>query len=111
VPGELHIDADPVRIREVLLNLLTNAVEHAPRVWVSAEARPRQLVIRVRDNGSGISAEELPHLFERFRKGPTSRGSGLGLSIARKLVLAHGGTIGVESGEGVGITVTVMLPR
>jgi two-component system sensor histidine kinase BaeS len=113
VPGELRIDADPVRIREVLLNLLSNAVQHAPEVTVSvsAEERPRQLVIRVRDNGSGIPAEELPHLFERFRKGSASRGSGLGLSIARKLVLAHGGTIGVESGEGVGTTVTVTLPR
>jgi two-component system sensor histidine kinase BaeS len=114
LPEELpEIDADPVRIREVLLNLMTNAVQHAPEgtVTVSAESRPRELVIRVRDNGPGIPAEALPHLFERFQKGPRSKGSGLGLSIARKLVLAHGGTIGVESAEGVGTTVTVSLPR
>ena len=108
-----EIDADPVRIREVLLNLLTNAVQHAPEgtVTVSAESRPRELVIRVRDNGPGIPPEALPHLFERFQKGPRSKGSGLGLSIARKLVLAHGGTIDVASAEGVGTAVTVSLPR
>jgi len=114
LPEELpEIDADPVRIREVLLNLLTNAVQHAPdgTVTVSAESRSRELVIRVRDNGPGIPADALPHLFERFQKGPRSKGSGLGLSIARKLVLAHDGTINVESAEGVGTTVTVSLPR
>jgi len=108
-----EIDADPVRIREVLLNLLTNAQQHAPEgeLRVSAEARASAIVIRVSDNGPGIPAEALPHLFERFQKGPRSQGSGLGLSIARKLVLAHGGTIHVESAEGAGTTVTVSLPR
>jgi two-component system sensor histidine kinase BaeS len=111
VPDELRAEADPVRIREVLLNLLSNAVRHAQAVSVSAEASSREIVIRVRDNGSGIPAGELPHVFERFHKSRDSRGSGLGLSIARKLVLAHEGTIGVESEVGVGTTVTVRLPR
>jgi two-component system sensor histidine kinase BaeS len=113
-PEELPpIEADPVRIREVLLNLISNAVEHAPEgtITIAAEARPREIVIRVRDNGPGIPAEELPRIFERFRKGRHSRGSGLGLAIAQKLVLAHRGTIHVESTEGVGTTVTVSLPR
>lgn len=120
VPVTLHlpehlppIDVDPVRIREVLLNLLSNAVEHAPEgtMTLSAEARGRELVIRVRDDGRGIAADELPRLFERFHKGRHSRGSGLGLSIARKLVLAHDGTIDVESAAGSGTTFTVTLPR
>jgi two-component system sensor histidine kinase BaeS len=98
------IQADPVRIREVLLNLLSNAVQYAPegRISIHAVGRPREVVIRVRDDGPGIPAEELPHVFERFRKGRHSRGSGLGLAIAQKLVLAHGGTIEVQSAEGAG---------
>ena len=112
VPPELPtIDVDPVRIREVLLNLLTNATQHGGRVRASAEARSSSIVIKVHDDGPGIPPEALPHLFERFQKGPRSKGSGLGLSIARRLVLAHDGTIDVESAEGKGTTVTVTLPR
>ncbi len=114
VPEELPlVEVDPVRIREVLLNLLFNAVEHAPegRVGVSAAAEGRMIVIRVHDDGGGIPADELPRLFDRFHKGRTSHGSGLGLSIARKLVLAHGGTISVESVAGSGTTFTVSIPR
>jgi signal transduction histidine kinase len=65
----------------------------------------------VRDSGSGISPEDLPHVFERFQKGSDSGGSGLGLAIARKLVLAHSGEIGIESAPGQGTEVTVTLPR
>jgi two-component system sensor histidine kinase BaeS len=111
VPDELPpINVDPLRIREVLLNLLANAVEHAPGGAVSITGRVtgRSLLIRVHDDGPGIPAEELPHVFDRFRKGRTSRGSGLGLSIARRLVQAHDGTIQIESGDGT--TVTVSLP-
>lgn len=109
VPPDLpHVDADPIRIREVLLNLLTNATQHGGAVSVSAEARANEIVIKVHDDGPGIPADALPHLFDRFQKGPRSQGSGLGLSIAQKLVLAHGGTIQVESGQGT--TVTIALP-
>ncbi|HVS00120.1 MAG TPA: HAMP domain-containing sensor histidine kinase [Thermoanaerobaculia bacterium] len=115
VPAELPaIEVDPVRIRQVLLNLLANALRHTPEegvIAVEVEARPQRMLIRVRDNGSGITPEDLPHLFERFQKGSDSRGSGLGLPIARKLVLAHGGEIGVESVLGEGTVVTVALPR
>lgn len=114
IPNELPlILADPMRIREVLLNLLSNAVEHAPEghVSIAAEARGREIVIRVQDDGPGIPPEDLPRLFDRFQKGPHSRGSGLGLSIARRLVIAHGGTIHVDSTVGKGTTVTVSLPR
>jgi two-component system sensor histidine kinase BaeS len=113
LPNELpSVEVDPMRIREVLLNLLANAMQHAPEgdVTIRVEMRARTIMIRVIDDGPGIPADELPRLFERFRKGRASHGSGLGLSIARKLVLAHGGTIAVESAEGVGTTVTVTLP-
>ena len=115
VPAELPaIEVDPVRIRQVLLNLLANALRHTPAegvIAVEVEPRPRQILIHVRDTGSGIAPEDLPRLFERFQKGSDSRGSGLGLPIARKLVLAHGGDIGVESVPGRGTEVTVALPR
>ena len=115
IPTDLPaIEADPVRIRQVLLNLLANALHHTPpegTVSVEAEARSQQILIRVRDSGSGIAPEDLPRVFERFQKGTGSRGSGLGLAIARKLVLAHGGDIGIESELGKGTEVTVSLPR
>lgn len=108
------VEADPVRIRQVLLNLLANAVRHTPpegTVAVEVQDQPRQVLIRVRDTGSGITPEELPRIFERFQKGSDSRGSGLGLAIARKLVLAHGGDISIDSEPGRGTEVTVTLPR
>lgn len=115
VPAELPaIEVDPVRIRQVLLNLLANALRHTPAegvISVQVQALPRRMMIRVRDSGSGIAPEDLPRLFERFQKGSGSRGSGLGLPIARKLVLAHGGDIGIESAPGQGTEATVSLPR
>ncbi|HEX8050647.1 MAG TPA: HAMP domain-containing sensor histidine kinase [Solirubrobacterales bacterium] len=115
VPADLPpLEVDPVRIRQVLLNLLANALRHTPAegvVSVEVQAQPQRMLIRVRDTGSGIAPEDLPHLFERFQKGSDSRGSGLGLPIARKLVLAHGGEIGIESTPGQGTEVTVSLPR
>ena len=115
VPADLPaVVVDPVRIRQVLLNLLANALRYTPAegvVSIEAEARPQRILIRVRDTGSGIAPEDLPHIFERFQKGSDSRGSGLGLAIARKLVLAHGGDIGIESALGKGTEVTVSLPR
>jgi len=115
VPAGLSaIEVDPVRIRQVLLNLLANALRHTPVedvIAVEVQAQPQRMLIRVRDTGSGIAPEDLPRLFERFHKGSGSRGSGLGLPIARKLVLAHGGDIGIESTPGQGTEVTVSLPR
>jgi signal transduction histidine kinase len=115
VPAKLPaVEADPLRIRQVLLNLLANALRHTPaegEVSVEVEARPQRMLIRVRDSGAGIAPEDLPRIFERFQKGSDSRGSGLGLPIARKLVLAHGGDIGIESAPGKGTEVTVSLPR
>jgi signal transduction histidine kinase len=115
VPAELPtLEADPVRLRQVLLNLLANALRHTPEegvITVQVQSQPHQMLIHVRDTGAGIAPEDLPRLFERFQKGSDSRGSGLGLPIARKLVLAHGGDIGIESVPGQGTVVTVSLPR
>lgn len=111
IPAELPlIDVDPVRIREVLLNVLANAVRHSEHVVMRAEVQGRMLVLRVIDTGSGIPADELPRIFERFQKGRDSRGSGLGLAIARDLIRAHAGTIDAASEVGKGTTVTIQLP-
>ncbi|MFL6231750.1 MAG: sensor histidine kinase, partial [Thermoanaerobaculia bacterium] len=113
-PGLPALEADPVRIRQVLLNLLANALRYTPvegAVSVEVETLPKRILVRVRDSGSGIAPEDLPRIFERFQKGSGSGGSGLGLAIARKLVLAHGGDIGIESAPGKGTEVTVSLPR
>jgi nitrogen-specific signal transduction histidine kinase len=90
------------RILPRLHNRSTRAVH--PRRWKGGCSHEQQ-------PGSGIAPEELPRLFERFQKGSDSRGSGRGLPIARELVLAHGGDIGIESAPGKGTEVTVSLPR
>ena len=113
--GLPEIAADPVRIREVLGNLIANALQHTPAggaVTVQAGiADGRQAVeFRVDDTGSGIATEELPFVFERFRKSADSGGAGLGLAISKRLVEAHGGRIGAESEPGRGTTMRFSLP-
>jgi two-component system OmpR family sensor kinase/two-component system sensor histidine kinase BaeS len=108
------VDVDPLRIREVLLNVVSNALRHTPsggRVDVRLSASDAQVEIRVADTGSGISADEVARVFDRFFKGAGSTGSGLGLTIARSLVEAHGGTIRAESRSGAGTTIVIVLPR
>ena len=109
------IDVDPLRIREVLGNLVSNALRHTPvgglvtlRVGAAVGGG---VVIEVRDTGSGMASEELAHAFDRFYRGPRSRGSGLGLSIARGLVSAHGGEIRAASEPGQGTTIAFTVPR
>lgn len=90
-------DVDPARIRQVIGNLLSNSLRHTPsggsvRVTVAAPA-----TITVMDSGEGIPPELLPHVFERFAKGPNSTGSGLGLAIAHDIVQAHGGSIAANN--------------
>jgi signal transduction histidine kinase len=117
-PDEITpIAIDSLRIREVLTNLVANALRYTPRggyvlVRVGSRAGGKDSVeVSVADNGAGIAAEELPHIFDRFYKGAGSSGSGLGLTIARGLVEAHGGTIRAESRPGEGTTIGVNLPR
>jgi signal transduction histidine kinase len=114
VPEEVpSLDLDPVRIREVVANLVTNALRHTPtggRVTVRVRPAPARLELQVVDTGPGIDPAILPHVFDRFVKTPGSGGSGLGLAIARDLVVAHGGAIDVTSPSGGGTTFTVRLP-
>jgi two-component system OmpR family sensor kinase/two-component system sensor histidine kinase BaeS len=107
------VDIDPVRIREVLMNLISNALRHTPeqgRVSVTASVHTSAVVVGVSDTGHGIPADDLPRIFDRFYKGHGSRGSGLGLTIARNLVVAHRGEIHAESVEGKGTTMTFTVP-
>jgi signal transduction histidine kinase len=92
---------------------LSNAIHHSPAggdVSLTARSRDGRVSLAVADTGAGISAEDLPRIFDRFYKGPESRGSGLGLAISRNLVSAHGGDIRAESRPGAGTTIVVTLP-
>jgi two-component system sensor histidine kinase BaeS len=105
---------DRVRIEEVFSNLVSNALRHTPMsgsITVSAEPTGDDVAFTIADTGSGIGAEELPHVFERFAKSPASGGSGLGLAIAKSLVEAHGGTIAAQSEPGRGTEIRLTLPR
>jgi signal transduction histidine kinase len=107
------LDVDPVRIREVIANLLSNAVRHAAAggtVSLAAAVRGGSVAVTIADEGPGIAPENLSRVFDRFYKDSRSTGSGLGLTIARNLVLAHGGDIRAESVLGRGTTMTVTLP-
>jgi signal transduction histidine kinase len=114
------VQADEDRLQQVMTNLLGNALHFTPakgRVKVSAARVKNELVISVADNGTGIKTQDLEHIFERFYRGDKSRsrqeggGSGIGLTIAKSLVNAHGGRIWVESeGEGRGSAFHFALP-
>ena len=115
VPTSLPLAmADEQRVRQILSNLMINAVRHTPRDGtVTVSARPSAtgwLEIRLADTGSGIAPELVPTIFDRFVKEPESPGSGLGLAICRDLVEAHGGQISIDSRQGVGTAVTFTLP-
>ena len=110
---------DPQRLTQVLVNVLDNALRHTPaggHVDVGTDIDGPHLIIRVSDDGDGMDAAHLPHVFERLYRADTARdrdhgGSGLGLAIAKALVDAHGGHIGAASaGPGTGATFTIGLP-
>jgi histidine kinase len=112
--------ADQARMTQVMLNLLGNALQYTPaggEVVVSVSADKQSVFISVQDTGIGLSADTLPHIFERFYRVDTSRsrvggGSGIGLTISQHLVEAHGGTLAADSaGLGQGSTFVVTLPK
>ena len=112
------VTLDPKRIRQVLANLLSNAVRFTPEegeVHVEVVHGDKMVEVRVTDTGPGIPPKDLPHLFERFYRGDRARtrasgGSGLGLAIAKQWVEAHGGMIRAENAEGGGARFTILLP-
>jgi len=117
--GDAPFRGDEELLRRLVMNLLDNAIRHTPsggRVAVSLDAGDSQMRLRVSDTGSGIAAEALPHLFERFYRGDRARsrqdgGFGLGLAIVKWIAESHGGTVAVESTVGAGSTFTVSLPK
>lgn len=120
LPGEpLWVEGDPVRLAQVLANLLTNAAKYTPsggRIGLTAECQQDEVVVRIRDNGVGITPEVLPLIFEPFFQAERTLdraegGLGIGLAAARRLVEMHGGTLQAFSeGVGCGTELVVRLP-
>jgi PAS domain S-box-containing protein len=120
VEGELPlIQADQMWLGRLVHNLVTNAVQYTPSggtIWIKTALSGDGVMLTVRDNGIGIAAEDLPHIFDRFYRADSARpadkgGAGLGLAIVRKVVDAHGGGLNVESVPGEGSTFYVWLPQ
>ena len=114
-----HVTADPEALRQVLTNLLDNALRHTPpggRISVSLESAPGGVTIAVADTGSGIAPGHLPRIFERFYRADPGRsraegGTGLGLAIVKHLVEAHGGRVEAQSTLGSGTTILMFFPE
>ena len=115
IPPGLQVIADRNRLRQVLVNLLDNAIKYTPRgghVEISAQTHGNEVVVTVKDTGAGIPAEEIPRIWERLYRGDKSRsqrGLGLGLSLVRAIVNAHGGRIELQSDVGKGSSFTIHL--
>jgi two-component system sensor histidine kinase BaeS len=116
--GDPSLSADPVRLRQAVGNLVSNAVRYTPpggRVTVLGRLVDDSVELEVSDTGTGIAAEDLPHVFDRFWRADRSRtretgGSGLGLAIVKQIVDAHGGTVTVTSTRGRGTTFVLRFP-
>ena len=107
------LNADPGRMRGVLGNLVSNALAHARSsgtIRVDGAASGAWILLTVHDDGTGIPADLLPRVFDRFVKGPSSTGSGLGLAIVRDVVEAHGGSVSATSTPADGTSITLKLP-
>jgi signal transduction histidine kinase len=116
VPPDVMVSGDRVRLEQVAANLIDNAVKYTSpggHVVISGHAEGSLSILRVRDTGAGIPAGELPHIWERLFRGDasrTARGVGLGLSLVKAIVEAHGGSVSVVSQPGEGSEFTVVLP-
>ncbi len=108
------IPGDPERLKQVFLNLLDNAMKHAPegdKIDVSLKEEGGRILISVRDHGPGIPKGELPHVKEKFYKGSSkNRGTGIGLSVCDEIITRHRGTLDVANANGGGCVVTITLP-
>lgn len=118
-PPGATVTADPDAVRQILTNLLENALRHTPaggRIRVTAAAAPGGVTVAVSDTGAGIAAEHLPRIFERFYRADPARsrdegGTGLGLAIVKHLVEAHGGSVEARSARGAGTTIRMFFPE
>jgi len=116
---ETMVEADRERIQQVLVNLVSNAMKYTPQnghIRIETEDNVGYGIVRVKDDGVGIAEEDLPLIFERFYRTDQSRdrrtgGTGIGLTIAKSIVIAHGGTISVESKLGEGSCFTISIPK
>ena len=110
---DLEIDADPIRLRQAIDNLVRNALEHSgsrEEVVVRAESCDESVLISVSDSGRGIALQDQERIFERGER-LEGAGSGLGLDVVREIATAHGGSVTVDSEIGRGATFTLTLPR
>jgi len=116
IPAPVSIPGDPVRLRQVIGNLLDNAVKYTPEggsVFVGLQDGQDEAVVKVRDTGIGIAEDEIPRIWTRLyrsRAVPMVPGLGLGLSLVKAIVEAHQGTVTLESASGKGTSVEVHLP-
>jgi two-component system, OmpR family, phosphate regulon sensor histidine kinase PhoR len=118
VQGRLWVQADTEHLRRVVVNLLDNAIKYTPdhgTIAIQLSTHAAMAKLEITDSGIGISAEDLPHIFEKFYRSDAldvqhERGTGLGLAIVQSIIEAHEGTIDVKSSRGQGTTVTVHMP-
>lgn len=118
--NKFEVEADPERIKQVFINLISNAIKFTPEkgsITISAESRGKEIAISITDTGQGIKKEDIPKLFTKFGKLSDStdhpsnkKGVGLGLYICKKIIELSKGTIGIKSEEGKGTTVVFTLP-
>ena len=109
-----EIHCDPMRLRQVFLNILDNAAKHGgegKRIDARMDYEDDTVVVRIRDYGPGIPEDEIPLVKKKFYKGSSSvRGTGIGLAVCDEIVEMHGGTLTLENAEGGGTLVTVKIP-
>jgi signal transduction histidine kinase len=116
VPADLSVEVDHLRLRQCLINLIDNALKYSPKntvITLAGAKGENEILFRISDQGIGITAEELPRIWERLYRGEQSRstsGLGLGLSFVKTIVAAHGGTVDVQTQLNEGSTFTLHLP-
>src|SRR5512142_3376945 len=109
--------ADETRVEQIIINLVSNALKYAPsgEIKIAGQVRPEQVIVCVSDQGPGIEAKDLPHIFDRFYRSTNAvkktKGAGLGLYLARAIVEAHGGQIWVDPKPDSGARICFSLPR